>query len=164
MTKEEAIKVMQDDLAAGLLDIESDDELLAKLDSYGLSPEDMVDVLDSLESQGVEKLADVEALNERQADQEAAQQMADEDQTPVTVTEEDTDGDGDPDKITSEKEEPEEDIELSPEDSAALAELAGTAESDNSSETEDKPHEEPKFKNKTNQIAKYLGENRLGGM
>ena len=40
----------------------------------------------------------------------------------------------------------------------------GTEELDNSSETEDMPHEAPKLKNKTNQFARFLGENRLGGM
>ena len=93
--------------------------------------------------------------------------MANEDQTKVKITEEDKDSDGDTDKTTIEKEDPEDDMELTDEERAVIKSMGsdkGTEEFDNSSETEDKPHEEPKFKNKTNQFAKFLGENRLGGM
>lgn len=97
-----------------------------------------------------------------------AKDMANEDQTKVKVTEEDKDSDGDTDKITVEKEDPEDDTELTDDERAIINYNMGshedTEELDNSSETEDKPHEEPKFKNKTNQFARFLGENRLGGM
>ena len=96
-----------------------------------------------------------------------AKRMANEDQTKVKVTEEDKDSDGDIDKTTIEKEGPEDDTELTDEERAIIKSMGsdkGTEEPDNSSETEDKPHEEPKFKNKTNQFARFLGENRLGGM
>ena len=58
-------------------------------------------------------------------------------------------------------------MELTDEERAVIKSMGsdkGTEEPDNSSEVEDKPHEEPKFKNKTNQFARFLGENRLGGM
>ena len=96
-----------------------------------------------------------------------AKRMANEDQTSVKITEEDKDSDGDTDKTTIEKEDPEDDMELTDEERAVIESMGsdkGTEEPDNSSETEDKPHEEPKFKNKTNQFARFLGENRLGGM
>lgn len=96
-----------------------------------------------------------------------AKRMANEDQTEIKVTEEDKDSDGDTDKVTVEKETPEDDMELTDEERAVIDSMGsdeGTEEPDNSSETEDKPHEEPKFKNKTNQFARFLGENRLGGM
>ena len=85
----------------------------------------------------------------------------------IKVTEEDKDADGDTDKTTIEKESPEDDMELTDEERAVIESMGsdkGTEELDNSSETEDKPHEAPKLKNKTNQFARFLGENRLGGM
>lgn len=96
-----------------------------------------------------------------------AKRMANEDGTQVKITEEDKDSDGDTDKTTIEKEAPEDDTELTDEERAIISSMKsdeGTEEPDNSSETEDKPHEAPKFKNKTNQFARFLGENRLGGM
>lgn len=155
------------DLAADLVDL-SDDEIKDRILKYGLSPEDMKEVYDTVKAvQDAESLADenVDALAD--ANTREAKGMANEDQTKVKVTEEDKDSDGDTDKITVEKEDPEDDMELTDEERAIIDSMGsdeGTEEPDNSSETEDKPHEEPKFKNKTNQFAKFLGENRLGGM
>lgn len=103
--------------------------------------------------------------------EDMAKGMANEDQTKVKITEEDVDSDDDTDKVTIEKEEPEDDMELTDEERSIIESMGtdegtdeGTEEPDNSSETEDKPREEPKIKNKTNQFARFLGENRLGGM
>ncbi len=163
------------DLAADLVDL-SDDEIKDRILKYGLSPEDMKEVYDTVKAvQDAESLADenpdplslenIDALAD--ANTKEAKGMANEDQTKVKVTEEDKDSDGDTDKITVEKEDPEDDMELTDEERAVIDSMGsdeGTEEPDNSSETEDKPHEEPKFKNKTNQFARFLGENRLGGM
>lgn len=195
------------DLAADLVDL-SDDEIKDRILKYGLSPEDMKEVYDTVKAvQEAEALGDenvdplnldaVDALadaNTKEAKRMAngepepllyqlpadnpvptgsktkmvtAKRMANEDQTKVKVTEEDKDSDGDADKTTIEKEAPEDDMELTDEERAVIESMGsdkGTEELDNSSETEDKPHEEPKFKNKTNQFARFLGENRLGGM
>lgn len=163
------------DLAADLVDL-SDDEIKDRILKYGLSPEDMKEVYDTVKSvQEAEALGDenvdplnldaVDALAD--ANTKSAKRMANEDQTKVKVTEEDKDSDGDADKVTVEKEDPEDDTELTDEERAIIESMGtdeGTEEPDNSSETEDKPHEEPKLKNKTNQFARFLGENRLGGM
>ena len=195
------------DLAADLVDL-SDDEIKDRILKYGLSPEDMKEVYDTVKAvQEAEALGDenVDPLNldavdaladantksaKRMANGEpepllyqlpadnpaptdsktkmaTAKRMANEDQTKVKVTEEDKDSDGDADKVTVEKEDPEDDTELTDEERAIIESMGtdeGTEEPDNSSEIEDKPHEEPKFKNKTNQFARFLGENRLGGM
>lgn len=195
------------DLAADLVDL-SDDEIKDRILKYGLSPEDMKEVYDTVKAvQEAEALGDenvdplnldaVDALadaNTKEAKRMAngepepllyqlpadkpvptasktkmatAKRMANEDQTKVKVTEEDKDSDGDADKVTVEKEDPEDDTELTNEERAIIESMGtdeGTEDLDNSSETEDKPHEEPKFKNKTNQFARFLGENRLGGM
>ena len=163
------------DLAADLVDL-SDDEIKNRILKYGLNPEDMKEVYDTVKAvQEAEALGDenvdplnldaVDALAD--ANTKAAKRMANEDQTKVKVTEEDKDSDGDTDKVTVEKEDPEDDTKLTDEERAIIESMGtdeGTEEPDNSSETEDKPHEEPKFKNKTNQFARFLGENRLGGM
>ena len=163
------------DLAADLVDL-SDDEIKDRILKYGLSPEDMKEVYDTVKAvQEAEALGDenVDPLNIDNVDKLAdantkvAKSMANEDQTKVKITEEDKDSDGDADKVTVEKEDPEDDMELTDEERAVIESMGtdeGTEEPDNSSETEDKPHEEPKFKNKTNQFARFLGENRLGGM
>lgn len=178
--EEEMLDEIFADLAADLVDL-SDDEIKDRILKYGLSPEDMKEVFDTVKAvQAAEATADnnpdplslenVDALADANT---AAKSMANEDQTDVKVIEEDKDSDGDDDKVTVEKQEPEDDMTLTDEERAIINSIGsegseepdeGTEESDNSSETEDKPHEEPKFKNKTNQIAKYLGENRLGGM
>lgn len=163
------------DLAADLVDL-SDDEIKDRILKYGLSPEDMKEVYDTVKAvQEAEALGDenqdplnidnVDAILD--ANTKEAKRMANEDQTKVKVTEEDKDSDGDADKVTVEKEDPEDDMELTDEERAVIESIGsdkGTEEPDNSSETEDKPHEEPKLKNKTNQFARFLGENRLGGM
>ena len=163
------------DLAADLVDL-SDDKIKDRILKYGLSPEDMKEVYDTVKAvQEAEALGDenvdplnldaVDALAD--ANTKSAKRMANEDQTKVKVTEEDKDSDGDADKVTVEKEDPEDDTGLTDEERAIIESIGtdeGTEEPDNSSETEDKPHEEPKFKNKTNQFARFLGENRLGGM
>ena len=96
-----------------------------------------------------------------------AQQMANEDQTEVKVTEEDKDSDGDTDKTTVEKqttEDDDDDLEGFEDFAEFLKKDKGTEESDNSSETEDKPHEEPKpkFENRTNHLFKHAAEQRFG--
>lgn len=163
------------DLAADLVDL-SDDEIKDRILKYGLNPSDMKEVFDTVKAvQEAEATADenpdpvslenADALAD--ANTKEAKGMANEDQTEVKVTEEDKDSDGDTDKVTVEKEAPEDDMSLTDEERAVIDSMGsdeGTEEPDNSSETEDKPHEEPKFKNKTNQFARFLGENRLGGM
>lgn len=172
---EELLDEIFADLAADLVDL-SDDEIKDRILKYGLNPSDMKEVYDTVKAvQEAEALGDenpdplnlenVDALAD--ANTKEAKSMANEDQTEVKVTEEDKDSDGDTDKITVEKEDPEDDMELTDEERAVIESMGsdeGTEEPDNSSETEDKPHEEPKFKNKTNQFARFLGENRLGGM
>ena len=204
---EELLDEIFADLAADLVDL-SDDEIKDRILKYGLSPEDMQDVYDTVKAvQEAEALGDenVDPLNldavdaladantksaKRMANGESesllyrlpedgparavsktkmaeAKRMANEDNTRVKVTEEDKDSDGDTDKTTIEKESPEDDMELTDEERAVIESMGsdkGTEELDNSSETEDKPHEAPKLKNKTNQFARFLGENRLGGM
>ena len=172
---EELLDEIFADLAADLVDL-SDDEIKNRILKYGLDPADMKEVYDTVKAvQEAEALGDknidplnldaVDALAD--ANTKEAKRMANEDQTKVKVTEEDKDSDGDTDKTTIEKEDPEDDMELTDEERAVIESMGsdkGTESSDNSSETEDKPHEEPKFKNKTNQFARFLGENRLGGM
>lgn len=172
---EELLDEIFADLAADLVDL-SDDEIKDRILKYGLSPSDMQEVYDTVKAvQEAEALGDenLDPLNidavDGLADAAAkkAKSMANEDQTSVKVTEEDKDSDGDTDKITVEKEDPENDTELTDEERAVINSIGsdeGTEEPDNSSEVEDKPHEAPKFKNKTNQFARFLGENRLGGM
>ena len=172
---EELLDEIFADLAADLVDL-SDDEIKDRILKYGLSPEDMQDVYDTVKAvQEAEAIGDknpdpfslenVDALAD--ANTKAAKRMANEDNTRVKVTEEDKDSDGDTDKTTIEKESPEDDIELTDEERTVIESMGsdkGTEELDNSSETEDKPHEAPKLKNKTNQFARFLGESRLGGM
>lgn len=172
---EELLDEIFADLAADLVDL-SDDEIKDRILKYGLNPADMQDVYNTVKAvQEAEALGDenIDPLNIDTVDAladtntKAAKRMANEDQTKVKVTEEDKDSDGDADKVTIEKEDPEDDTELTDEERAVIESMSsdeGTEEPDNSSETEDKPHEEPKFKNKTNQFARFLGENRLGGM
>lgn len=172
---EELLDEIFADLAVDLVDL-SDDEIKDRILKYGLDPADMKEVYDTVKAvQEAEALGDenIDPLNIDNVDKLAdantkvAKSMANEDQTKVKITEEDKDSDGDPDKTTIEKEDPEDDMELTDEERAVIESMGsdkGTEEPDNSSEVEDKPHEEPKFKNKTNQFAKFLGENRLGGM
>lgn len=173
---EELLDEIFADLAADLVDL-SDDEIKNRILKYGLDPADMQEVYDTVKAvQEAEALGDenLDPLNIDAVDQladantKSAKDMANEDQTKVKVTEEDKDSDGDTDKITVEKEDPEDDTELTDDERAIINYNMGSHEDieepDNSSETEDKPHEEPKFKNKTNQFARFLGENRLGGM
>lgn len=188
---EELLDEIFADLAVDLIDL-SDDEIKDRILKYGLDPADMQEVYntvkavqeaealgdensDPLSLENVDALADanldplsldnIDALAD--ANTKAAKRMANEDRTKVKVTEEDKDFDGDTDKTTIEKEDLEDDTELTDEERAIIKSMGsdkGTEEPDNSSEAEDKPHEEPKFKNKTNQFARFLGENRLGGM
>ena len=172
---EELLDEIFADLAVDLVDL-SDDEIKDRILKYGLDPADMKEVYDTVKAvQEAEALGDenIDPLNIDNVDKLAdantkvAKSMANEDQTKVKITEEDKDSDGDPDKTTIEKEDPEDDMELTDEERAVIESMGsdkGTEEPDNSSEVEDKPHEEPKFKNKTNQFARFLGENRLGGM
>ena len=173
---EELLDEIFADLAADLVDL-SDDEIKDRILKYGLDPADMKEVYDTVKAvQEAEALGDeniyplnIHAIGKlADANTKSAKDMANEDHTKVKVTEEDKDSDGDTDKITVEKEDPEDDTELTDDERAIINYNMGshedTEEPDNSSETEDKPHEEPKFKNKTNQFARFLGENRLGGM
>lgn len=172
---EELLDEIFADLAADLVDL-SDDELKDRILKYGLDPSDMQDVYNTVkEVQEAEALADenpdplsienVDALAD--AFTKEAKGMANEDQTKVKITEEDVESDGDTDKVTIEKETPEDDMELTDEERSIIDSMEtdeGTKEPDNSSEIEDKPREGQKIKNKTNQFARFLGENRLGGM
>ena len=164
---EELLDEIFADLAADLVDL-SDDEIKERILKYGLNPSDMKEVYDTVKAvQDAESLADENVDTLADANTKEAQRMANEDGTQVKITEEDKDSDGDTDKTTIEKEAPEDDTELTDEERAVIDSMRsdeGTEEPDNSSETEDKPHEAPKFKNKTNQFARFLGENRLGGM
>ena len=173
---EELLDEIFADLAADLVDL-SDDEIKNRILKYGLNPADMKEVYDTVKAvQEAEALGDenldplnIDAVDKlADANTKLAKDMSNEDQTKVKVTEEDKDSDGDTDKITVEKEDPEDDTELTDDERAIINYNMGShgdvEEPDNSSETEDKPHEEPKFKNKTNQFARFLGENRLGGM
>ena len=172
---EELLDEIFADLAVDLVDL-SDDEIKDRILKYGLDPADMKEVYDTVKAvQEAEALGDenIDPLNIDNVDKLAdantkvAKSMANEDQTKVKITEEDKDSDGDPDKTTIEKEDPEDDMELTDEERAVIESMGsdkGTEEPDNSSEAEDKPHEEQKLKNKTNQFARFLGENRLGGM
>ena len=173
---EELLDEIFADLAADLVDL-SDDEIKNRILKYDLDPADMKEVYDTVKAvQEAEALGDenLDPLNIDAVDKladvntKSAKDMANEDQTKVKVTEEDKDSDGDTDKITVEKEDPEDDTELTDAERAIINYNMGSHEDieepDNSSETEDKPHEEPKLKNKTNQFARLLGENRLGGM
>lgn len=173
---EELLDEIFADLAADLVDL-SDDEIKNRILKYDLDPADMKEVYDTVKAvQEAEALGDenLDPLNIDAVDKLAdvntklAKDMANEDQTKVKVTEEDKDSDGDTDKITVEKEDPEDGTELTDAERAIINYNMGSHEDieepDNSSETEDKPHEEPKLKNKTNQFARLLGENRLGGM
>ena len=179
---EELLDEIFADLAADLVDL-SDDEIKSRILKYGLNPADMKEVYDTVKAvQEAEALGDenldplnIDAVDKlADANAKSAKDMANEDQTKVKITEEDKDSDGDTDKITVEKEDPEDDTELTDDAELTDDERAiinynmgsheDIEEPDNSSETEDKPHEEPKFKNKTNQFARFLGENRLGGM
>lgn len=173
---EELLDEIFADLAVDLVDL-SDDEIKDRILKYGLDPADMQEVYNTVKAvQEAEALGDenqdplnIDTVDKlADANTKAAKRMANEDRTKVKVTEEDKDSDGDTDKTTIEKEDPENDIDqLTDEERAIIDSMGsdkGTEEPDNSSETEDKPHEEPKFKNKTNQFARFLGENRLGGM
>ena len=172
---EELLDEIFADLAVDLVDL-SDDEIKDRILKYGLDPADMKEVYDTVKAvQEAEALGNenIDPLNIDNVDAildantKEAKRMANEDQTKVKITEEDKDSDGDPDKTTIEKEDPEDDMELTDEERAVIESMGsdkGTEEPDNSSEAEDKPHEESKLKNKTNQFARFLGENRLGGM
>ncbi len=173
---EELLDEIFADLAVDLVDL-SDDEIKDRILKYGLDPADMQEVYNTVKAvQEAEALGDenqdplnIDTVDKlADANTKAAKRMANEDRTKVKVTEEDKDSDGDTDKTTIEKEDPENDIDQLTDEERAIIESMGsdkgTEEPDNSSETEDKPHEEPKFKNKTNQFARFLGENRLGGM
>ena len=153
---EELLDEIFADLAADLVDL-SDDEIKDRILKYGLSPEDMKEVFDTVKAvQEAEGTADEnpDPISLENADALAdanAKQMANEDKTTVKVTESDKDSDGDTDKITVEKEQPEDDI-----DDFEGYEEEDISTKDNSSEEEDKPHEE----NKTNSIAKFLSNYR----
>lgn len=159
MSPKDKIEAMVVDLAMSLIDL-PDDQVEAALDSYNLPPDWREDVLASLkEVKDAEAMADdpsnLTAGTEDFSDnaEADAQDMADEDTTPVNVTEEDSDGDGDTDKTTVEKEEPEDDSNES---------------KDNSDESEDKPHDSKvtsdvrmkNIDNSTNSIAKTLANYR----
>lgn len=169
MSAEEKIAQMVDDLAIGLLDT-PEEEVASVLDSYDLPEDWKQDVLDTYhELKGVEFVSD-EMPHKSLDDLADAQAMADEDDTPVEVTEEDFDGDGDTDKKTVEKTEPEDDTftfgtgtdKDGNKHEGALAWSEDNDEKDNSSESEDKPHDSKvtSKENSTNSIAKTLSNYR----
>lgn len=110
----------------------SDEEIIDLLKQYGLSEEEIEDLLTDIDN--------VKTADSMSDTATEAQRMADEDNTEVTVTEEDRDDDGDTDKITIEKESEET-------DGLPLDFVDG--------EEEDSPHDE-KVANVTNDIAKTL--------
>src|SRR5574344_822249 len=125
---EELLDEIFADLAADLVDL-SDDEIKNRILKYGLDPADMKEVYDTVKAvQEAEALGDenidplnidaVDALAD--ANTKEAKRMANEDQTKVKVTEEDKDSDGDADKTTIEKEDPEDDMELTDEERAVI--------------------------------------------
>lgn len=135
----------------------SDDEVVPYLEKAGLSPEEIDEALDVIEElgkaneQAYDNIASKEpgdsaeriASDKLAATEEAAQKMANEDDTEVKVTEEDKDEDGDSDKVTVEKSDNEDDGKLSAEEEAALNDFWGGSsdKSDNSDESDDKPHD-----------------------
>lgn len=166
MNVDDVIEEIITDLAAGLIDA-SDEEIAEKLAHYNLSPEDMEDVMQTIQDvRDAEATEDIHAagadLDKVDAMADAhAQAMANEDNTPVTVTKEDKDSDGDADKVTIEQDGNEDDLKFSDEDKEALTaafnELDKNSE-DHSSEEADKPHDE---ENSTNQIANHLANYRF---
>lgn len=126
-------------------DAEREEALKDLLKQYNveMSPEELNDLLEDVNTVVLgDSVAD--------ANTEQAQSMANEDTTPVDVTEEDKDSDGDPDKITIEKQNPENDSDLKPSEDD-FADF-------NSSEDEDKPHDE---ENSINRIASHLSNYRF---
>lgn len=132
----------------------SDEEIMSVLDKYDVEPSevkgifDMINAIKNEDQDAIDAAADADAAKnpisldkvDAMAD-EAAKNMAAEDNTDVKVESEDKDSDGDSEKVTIEKETSEDDSKDT------------ISEDDNSSEAEDKPHEE---ENKTNQFAKHL--------
>lgn len=154
------------DLASGLIDA-SDEEIMAKLEEYGLSDEDKSDVLETIkqvkEAEGIAD-ANLDPLSLENVDAIAdahAKQMANEDNTTVTVTSEDKDGDGDMDATTIEKV----DSKVSDDDIKAMQDLLyGDDDSEddsddedtyegNSNESKDKPYDS--MKNITNTLSQF---------
>lgn len=174
---EEMLDEIFADLAADLVDLD-DDQIKDRILKYGLSPEDMKEVFDTVKAvQAAESVADSnpDPLSLENADALAdantkeAKDMANEDGTSVKVTETDTDGDGDVDETTITKEEPENDTPTRPvteEDFAELEKILsgdkgeGEAETKNSEPEGDKPHDSKESENKTNHFAKMLSEHR----
>ena len=105
------------DLVDGLIDL-PDEEIDAKLAEYDLDPDDVADIKDLINA---ERMANSDAVKnplsidkvDNMADNaaEKAQEMANEDNTPVKVTETDKDSDGDADKIEIEQKNNEDDSE-----------------------------------------------------
>ena len=157
--EDELIDEIVADLASGLIDA-SDEEIMAKLNEYGLSDEDKADILETIKQvKEAEKLAaanqdplsleNIDAMADAQA-----QKMASEDDTSVIVTSEDKDGDGDTDVTTVEKT----GSSLSDEDIKAMQDLLyGDNDSDegNSNELEDKPNDSMKNIKSTLSQVKY---------
>lgn len=105
------------DLVDGLIDL-PDEEIDAKLAEYELDPDDVADIKDLINA---ERMANSDAAKnplsidkvDTMADNaaEKAQEMANEDNTPVEVTETDKDSDGDVDKVEIEQKDNEDDSE-----------------------------------------------------
>lgn len=134
----------------------SDDEVVSYLEKAGLSPEEIDEALDIIEElskvneQTYDNIASKEpgdsaeriASDKMAATEEAAQKMANEDDTDVKVTEEDKDEDGDTDKVTVEKSDADDDSKLSAEEEAALNEFWGDDSDDKvNDKAKDKPHD-----------------------
>lgn len=107
-------------------------------DVSGLSPEDLDDITNQvLELMLAEQAADVDAAEnplsldkvDAMADADAAQKMANEDNTPVVEKAVDKDNDGDIDKVSIKKLKPKKDKK------------SEESEDDNAQESEDDPHE-----------------------
>lgn len=96
---QEAIEEMVTKIASEYIDM-PEDKVLEELKTAGFDQEDIDDIM--------ETIAEVKAA-ETGSTEEEAQQMANEDSTPVKVTEVDKDSDGDADKTVVEKKEPDDD-------------------------------------------------------
>lgn len=117
MNVDDVIDGIISDLVDGLIDL-PDEQIDAKLAEYELDPDDIADIKDIIKA---ERMADSDAAEnplsldkiDTMADNaaEQAQEMANEDNTPVDVTETDKDSDGDADKVEIEKQGNEDDSE-----------------------------------------------------
>lgn len=118
---QEAIEEMVTKIASEYIDM-PEDKVLEELKTAGFDQEDIDDIM--------ETIAEVKAA-ETGSTEEEAQQMANEDSTPVKVTEVDKDSDGDVDKTIVEKKEPDDDDVKNPSEEHTKEEDKPNDSSDN---------------------------------